>query len=251
MRYIRQTLTILGIVSALGVLAPEVLALPAQTVIAQTDAEALFQQGIDKISAGDYQGAIEALTKVLQSNPEDAEAYYNRGIALAQLEEYEKAIADYSKVLELSPDDAEAYDNRAIARAELEDYPGAIADYTQVIRRKPDDAEAYYNRGLSRAQLEDYDAAIQDLQKAAELYTAQGQTAEAEEARSVAESLQKYPDRVQRQGIEGDARVSFDVDENGRPVNVRVVRSSGNEELDRAVVEEVRRRWRDTSPLGR
>ena len=61
----------------------------------------------------------------------------------------------------------------------------------------------------------------------------------------------KYPSRARRRGIEGDTRVTFDVDENGRAVNVRVARSSGNEELDRAVVEEAKRRWHDPSARGR
>jgi tetratricopeptide (TPR) repeat protein len=134
--------------------------LPAQTIIAQADADAdtLFQQGSDKITAGDYQGAVEAFTQLLELNPKDAEAYYNRGLALAQLEQYEKA----------------------------------IADYTEVLQRKPDDAEAYYNRGLSHAQLEgSEEEAIQDLQKAAELFTKAGQTAESQEALSIVKNLQQ------------------------------------------------------------
>jgi len=194
MHHLRRTITILGIASVLGGVTPQVLALPAQTIIAQADADAdtLFQQGSDKITAGDYQGAVEAFTQLLELNPKDAEAYYNRGLALAQLEQYEKAIADYSKALELNPDDVEAYDNRAFARSQQEDFPGAIADYTEVLQRKPDDAEAYYNRGLSHAQLEgSEEEAIQDLQKAAELFTKAGQTAESQEALSIVKNLQQ------------------------------------------------------------
>ncbi len=192
MRYIRLTLTTHLVASVLLGINPGVLALPAQTIVAQSNVEAVFQQGIDKLTAKDYQGAIEAFTNLLQQNPKDAEAYYNRGLAYAQLQQHEKAIADYSKVVELSPDYVEDYDNREIARAELEDYAGAIADYTQVLQRKPNDAEAYYNRGLSYAQLEgSEEKAIQDLQKAAELFTKAGQTADSEEALSVIRNLQQ------------------------------------------------------------
>jgi tetratricopeptide (TPR) repeat protein len=192
MPHLRRIITILGIATVLGGLTPQVLALPAQTIIAQADADTLFQQGSEKITAGDYQGAVEAFTKLLELNPKDGEAYYNRGLALAQLEQYEKAIADYGKVLELDPNDVEAYDNRAFARAQLEDYVGAIADYSQVLQRKADDAEAYYNRGLSHAQLEgSEEEAIKDLQKAAELFAKAGQTTESEEVLSIVKKLQQ------------------------------------------------------------
>ncbi|HBB33418.1 MAG TPA: hypothetical protein DC064_16845 [Cyanobacteria bacterium UBA9273] len=197
MYYLPRILTILGIFTVVGGATPQVLGLPAPTIMVQVDADTLFEQGNDKIRAEDYEGAVEAFTQVLKMNPQDAEAYYNRGLALAQLEEYEKAIADYSKVLELNPDDLEAYDNRALARARLQDYLGAIADYTQVLERKPDDAEAYYNRGLSHAQLEGSEQdAIKDLEKAAELFAKAGQTTESEEALSIVEKLQQYKNNV-------------------------------------------------------
>lgn len=192
MYHVRHIITVIGIATIMGGVTPQVFALPAPTMIAQADADTLFQQGNDKITEGDYQGAVEAFTQLLQLNPKDGEAYYNRGLALAQLEEYEKAIADYSKVLELNPEDVEAYDNRALARAQLEDYVGAIADYSQVLKRQPDDAEAYYNRGLSHAQLEGSEEdAIKDLEKAAKLFAKAGQTEESKEALSIVEKLQQ------------------------------------------------------------
>jgi TonB family protein len=61
----------------------------------------------------------------------------------------------------------------------------------------------------------------------------------------------KYPERARRRGVEGDTRLSYDVDKDGRPVNVRVARSSGNDELDRAAIEGAQR-WRlDPSSRGR
>lgn len=59
-----------------------------------------------------------------------------------------------------------------------------------------------------------------------------------------------YPRSARRRGIEGDTRLTFDVDEKGRATNVRVARSSGNEELDRAAVEAAQR-WRLDSSASR
>ena len=194
---IRKAIIILGIASASIGLSAVAQALPSQALIAQTNSESqqgtqeLYQKGIDQINAEDYQGAIATFNQILQQNTDDVGALYNRGLAYTLMEDYEKAIADYTKVLELDPEDADAYENRALARTQIEDYPGAIADYTQVLRRNPEKAEAFYNRGLSRAQLEDYDAAIVDLQKAAKLYETQGNTEQAQAARTVAESLEQ------------------------------------------------------------
>jgi protein TonB len=52
-----------------------------------------------------------------------------------------------------------------------------------------------------------------------------------------------YPRDARRQDIEGEPKLSFDIDENGHTMNVRIARSSGNEELDQSAVEAVQR-WR-------
>lgn len=190
MNYNGIAITILGMTSLLAVIPAEVRATPVSTLQAQGNNDQVFQQGIDKITAGDYRGAIEVFNRVLQSNPDDVEAYFNRALAYAQVEDYQKAIVDYSRVLRLTPNDPDALTNRALARAQLEDYEGAIADYTKVIEVSPNNADAYYNRGLSRAQIDDDPIAIQDLQRAAELYAKEGKTTESQESLSVIRTLQ-------------------------------------------------------------
>jgi tetratricopeptide (TPR) repeat protein len=54
---------------------------------------------------------------------------------------------------------------------------GAIEDYNQAIRINPNFALAYYNRGIARASSGDEHLAIDDLQKAANLFQQQGNTA--------------------------------------------------------------------------
>ncbi|AFY71448.1 TonB family protein [Thalassoporum mexicanum PCC 7367] len=48
-----------------------------------------------------------------------------------------------------------------------------------------------------------------------------------------------YPRSARRDGVEGQPKVTFDVDENGKPTNIRIKNSSGNSELDQAAVEAV------------
>jgi protein TonB len=51
-----------------------------------------------------------------------------------------------------------------------------------------------------------------------------------------------YPDRAQRQGLEGDVLVEFDIDEGGNVVNARVI-SSTNSVFERAAIRAVSR-WK-------
>ncbi|HEY9614733.1 energy transducer TonB [Allocoleopsis sp.] len=52
-----------------------------------------------------------------------------------------------------------------------------------------------------------------------------------------------YPRNARQQDIEGEPQLSFDIDEKGHTINVRIATSSGNEELDQAALEAVQR-WR-------
>ncbi|HAX89087.1 MAG TPA: hypothetical protein DCY91_23185, partial [Cyanobacteria bacterium UBA11370] len=60
-----------------------------------------------------------------------------------------------------------------------------------------------------------------------------------------------YPSQARRRGVEGTARVTFDIDENGRPTNIQLATSSGNRDIDKATLEAVKD-WRlDPSAAGR
>jgi TonB family protein len=54
------------------------------------------------------------------------------------------------------------------------------------------------------------------------------------------ECIITYPEGAKRRGIEGNPEVSIDYDDNGRVTNVRLSRSSGNDELDEALVSQAR-----------
>ncbi|MFM6038301.1 MAG: energy transducer TonB [Sphaerospermopsis kisseleviana] len=55
----------------------------------------------------------------------------------------------------------------------------------------------------------------------------------------------KYPDRARRRGIEGRAEVALDTDTNGNVTFVRLIRSSGDSELDEAAQQAVQE-WKLT-----
>jgi len=167
------------------------------------DAELCAARGKAKFDAGNFQGAIDELTKAIKLNPDLADAYHWRGEAKWNLKNYQAAVTDYNKALKLKPDytltfynngkaliavkeyagavvhltkavylspsDADPYLARGNAKTCLKDYQGAIADYNKVVDLRPDDAEAYISRANVRTVLKNYKGAIVDYKKAIDL----------------------------------------------------------------------------------
>lgn len=144
----------LGILTIFGNISPAASAqsstiLIAQRTIVQNPAEDLFNNGLAKSEAGDFQGAIADYTAAIRLNPNYAQAYNKRGI---------------------------------IHGRNLKDYPAAKADFDRAIAINPNYGDAYYNRARVREFLEDKDGAIADYQKAAELYQKDGNTNDYQDA---------------------------------------------------------------------
>src|SRR5690242_2699539 len=64
------------------------------SALAQGNAQQLYDRGVTRAGAGDYQGAIQDFTQALSMNPNFADAYVSRGEARLALEDYQSAVAD-------------------------------------------------------------------------------------------------------------------------------------------------------------
>lgn len=62
-------------------------------------------------------------------------------------------------------------------------------------------------------------------------------------------SKPKYPESARKRKLEGKAEISVDVDRQGNVTNVRLARTSGHAELDKAAVEQARN-WKFDTPNG-
>ena len=168
------------------------------------DAAAFGRRGNERLSNGDYHGAIADYNEVIKIKPDFGYAYHNRGVARHRLddhagaiEDYTKALElvaihdikaaktygyrgaaraalgdhqgaleDYNKVIEIDPSEISAYNNRAATRHRLGDYQGSIEDYTQVLQKDPTNALAFGNRGAAKSALSNHQSAIEDLTQA-------------------------------------------------------------------------------------
>jgi Flp pilus assembly protein TadD len=74
----------------------------AETTRAQ--ARRAYEQGVQRIQARDYAGALQSLTQTIQLEPTLAVAYIARGSAYIGLRRYAEAATDYEYALRLAPD---------------------------------------------------------------------------------------------------------------------------------------------------
>ena len=96
-----------------------------------------YEQGVQRIQARDYAGALQSLTQTIQLEPTLAVAYIARGSAYIGLRRYAEAATDYEYALRLAPDMAsplyglgESYrmlGRNAEARAHYERYATSTA----------------------------------------------------------------------------------------------------------------------------
>ncbi|MBD1219475.1 MAG: tetratricopeptide repeat protein [Aphanizomenon flos-aquae Clear-A1] len=140
-------------------------------------ARAYYNRGIVRNELGDKPGAIDDYNQAIKFNPNDAQAYGNRGNVRSELGDKQGAIDDYTLAIKYNPNYAQAYVRRGNVRSELGDKQGAIDDYTLAIKYNPNYAQAYVRRGIVYYELGDKQKAREDLQRAAQLFKAQGNTA--------------------------------------------------------------------------
>jgi hypothetical protein len=101
-----------------------------------------FSDGLDALTLGRYDLAIEAFTRSLETVPDDYEAYNNRGIAYSNEGLTEQAEADFNRAIELNPNFHDAYVNRGIERQKQGFIDSALMDYQRALSLAQGDSSA-------------------------------------------------------------------------------------------------------------
>lgn len=138
----------------------------------------LFRRGWACEAAGDYAGAIAALSPFIEAYPQDPnvpQALAKRGLAYKATEAYKNAQDDFDRILrefEDSPVAELAYEQSALLKGQRKDPAGMIATFEEMLRKFPHTraaAEAWFWIGSGHFELKDYEKAIPALQKALEI----------------------------------------------------------------------------------
>lgn len=83
-----------------------------------------------KMKAGDYAGAVEAYSRVIEKKP-SASVYHDRGYARKLMGAYTEAIDDYTKAIELEPTNGSHFAGRGEAWGLMGDVEKACQDLTK------------------------------------------------------------------------------------------------------------------------
>jgi len=150
---------------------------------------AYYNRGLVYYDQKKWELALADYTKTIAINPDDAEAYNNRGLVYKNQKKWELALADYNKAIAISPDYVDAYNNRGVVYSDQKKWELALADFNKAIAINPDLAQVYSNRGVIYYKIGDKQKAREDLQRAAQLFLAQGDTASYEKIMNALKGL--------------------------------------------------------------
>lgn len=111
-----------------------------------------------------------AYTRAVEADPADWEAYAGRAEIRKQLGNFQGAVEDFTTLLNAGEGGQRAYALRAGARLALKDYPGALEDYAKAIELEPGYCGGFFGRGQCKAALTDYAGALEEYCKAIALF---------------------------------------------------------------------------------
>jgi tetratricopeptide (TPR) repeat protein len=137
-----------------------VLALTLTGCFSNSKGERLFDQG-------EYQGAVDFYSGVLEGNSNDLEARYNRARALQELSQYELAIKDYTFIIEKDERHLNARLSLAQIYYSLGEYAKSVVFSSAALKFHESSyhghyllARAKHHMGYTKAALKEYNAAI-------------------------------------------------------------------------------------------
>ena len=123
--------------------------------------------GLHFLSECDYNLAINALTKAIETDSENAYFYDLRGIAYGSIQEYDESIADFNRAIELDAQLSPSYNNRALSYWALDMIDEALIDINKAIELSQGNDESqkavyYSNSGLIQNTKGNFQYAIFD-----------------------------------------------------------------------------------------
>jgi len=132
-------------------------------------ADAAYWQGRACLEAGDWPGAVAALTKGIKRAPKQAPFYRARGLALARLDRFSEAIRDCQTAIKLLPSMALAHSDLGVCLLKTNRAKEAIPPLEMALRLEPSLGQAlsclgiaYAHAGMPDRALAILDSAVKD-----------------------------------------------------------------------------------------
>jgi len=128
---------------------------------APTRADAAFHQGMLRMGAGDYKGAVERFTKAVDIWPRMAAGYFERGVALRSMNQPDAAIEDFGRAISQDSSMATAHTALGTIYRERGDLTRAMNEFGLSLQLNTS-TEAFYERGQVHESLGQHQQAIDD-----------------------------------------------------------------------------------------
>ena len=128
-----------------------------------------YYRGLVYIEEGKVMEAIDDFTSALEIDQHFPQAYAARGTAYLMTSRPAKAAEDFNKALQLDPKNATTYVNRARAYMGLQMLEEAEADLNTAIKLNPALLPAYFNRGVLYMLQQRPEDALADFNKCVEI----------------------------------------------------------------------------------
>ena len=135
---------------------------PVQEITVPAEVAPFFERG-------ELAQAVEALTAMINKQPQDVTLYSLRATAHHRLGNDDQALADLDHAITLDGQDARLFNNRGFVRLGMEQFPAAISDFDKATELAPQFTNAYNNRGLLYIAQQRYNDAIVDFNRAIEI----------------------------------------------------------------------------------
>lgn len=144
-----------------------ILTILSQHSVFAQDAEALYNDGMDKLHRLKRVEAKGIFTQAIATDPKHAKSYYQRALIHHHFNEMDKALEDFKQVTLLESDfKTEAHFEIGQIKVAQKDYKGSVIDFSIVLNEDSTNSKAYYLRGVSNKLSNQHEIAIIDFKKA-------------------------------------------------------------------------------------
>ena len=189
--------TLIGVVATAALLAVVWLAYD-RFLAPPAEVREAFQRtanGESLVEAGDLRAALAEFEAAAALDPEDPQPWLWQGVIYSELDKSGQSQTAFDMARSLSETDLDFLLGRSMTYLRAKNVAAARADAEQAVRENPSSGYAYYLRANVATEEGDYAAAVADLDKAAELAQAAGNTqleATARTQRAMVIQLQVY-----------------------------------------------------------
>ncbi len=134
------------------------------------EADEAYKQALDFYKKGDFDNAIDFMSKALDALPSNSEYHAARGMMFLEDAEYDKAEEDFAESLRLFPYEMLAHYGRGMIAYRQKKWDAALEHFTKAHHARTDRPETLYYLGLVYYQRGEYANAVGVMAQANDLF---------------------------------------------------------------------------------